>query len=471
MFRRRPQQSWRTAVLLLCALVASSSAQSHSPLRSDLREEIDRIVTNSLKATGVPSASLAVVNCSEIAYLHAYGNATLAPQVPARPEMRYSIGSISKQFTATAILMLAEENKLSLNDPISRFLPTLTRADEVRVRDLLAHTSGYQDYWPQDYVPPFMRVEVSAQDILDRWARKPLDFDPGTKWQYSNTNFVIAGLIVERASGKPLMQFLHDRIFQRLEMSSVADIDRGVLKEPDATGYLRYGLGPYHVAPKEARGWLFAAGELAMSAQDLAKWDLAMLRQSLLKPASYQEMQTETLLKNGLGTRYGLGIGITSFLGHRTLQHGGAVSGFTSENMILPDDGIAVVVLTNDMPAEAASQIVHGVASLLLTDTQEMRSQRDKARTILVNLQSGVINRSLFTANANDYFTEQAVRDFEAGLKPLGSPQQFVQTTKEERGGMIFYAYRAEFSSRTLDVWVRVMPDGKIEQYQITVER
>jgi D-alanyl-D-alanine carboxypeptidase len=468
---KRSLRQWRTAVLLICAIAARCSAQSQLSLPSDLREEIDGIVAKSLKATGVPSVSLAVVDSSEIAYLQAYGNATLAPLVPASPKMRYSIGSISKQFTATAILMLAEENKLSLDDPVSRFLPKLTRANEVRVRDLLAHTSGYRDYWPQDYVPPFMRVEVSAQDILDRWARKPLDFDPGTKWQYSNTNFVIAGLIVERASGMPLMQFLHDRIFQRLEMSSVADIDRGVLKEPDATGYLRYGLGPYHVAPKEARGWLFAAGELAMSAQDLAKWDVAMLRQTLLKPASYREMQAETLLKNGLGTRYGLGIGITSFLGHRMLKHGGAVSGFTSENMIFPDDGIAVLALTNDMPTEAASQVVQGVASLLLTNSQETRTQREKARTILLNLQSGVIDRSLFTANANDYFTEQAVRDFEAGLKPLGSPQEFVQTTKEERGGMVFYAYRAVFSSTALGVWVRVMPDGRIEQFQITVER
>jgi D-alanyl-D-alanine carboxypeptidase len=456
--------------LVLCAIAARCWAQSHSPLPSDLRAEIDRIAAKSLKATGVPSASLAVVKDSEIAYLQAYGSASLDPPVPARAEMRYSIGSISKQFTATAILMLAEENKLSLDDPVSRFLPTLTRATEVRVRDLLAHTSGYQDYWPQDYVPPFMRVEVSAQDILDRWARRPLDFDPGTQWQYSNTNFVIAGLIVEKASGIPLMQFLHDRICQPLGMSSVADIDRGVLKEPDATGYLRYGLGPYHVAPKEAKGWLFAAGELAMSAMDLAKWDVAMLKATLLKPSSYREMQTETLLKNGLRTRYGLGIGVSSFSGRRTLQHGGAVSGFTSENMVFPDDGIAVVVLTNDMPAEAASEIVHGIASLLLTDRKELEARRDKARTIFENLQNGAMDRSLFTGDANDYFTEQAVKDLATSLKPLGAPQEFVQTNKEERGGMTFYAYRAKFSSATLGIWVRVMPDAKIEQYQIMVE-
>src|SRR5262249_58733462 len=106
---------------------------------------------------------------------------------------------VSKQFTATAILMLAEEGKLSLDDPVSRFLPTLTRASEVKIRQLLSHTSGYQDHWPQDYVPPFMLQETTAEGILDRWARRPLDFDPGTDWQYSNTGYVIAGLIAEKA--------------------------------------------------------------------------------------------------------------------------------------------------------------------------------------------------------------------------------------------------------------------------------
>jgi len=114
--------------------------------------------------------------------------------------MRYSIGSISKQFTATAMLLLQEENKLSLDDKVAKFIPDLTRANEVTIRQLLSHTSGYQDYWPQDYVPPFMLQAITANRILDLWAHKPLDFDPGTKWQYSNTNFVIAGMIVEKVS-------------------------------------------------------------------------------------------------------------------------------------------------------------------------------------------------------------------------------------------------------------------------------
>jgi CubicO group peptidase (beta-lactamase class C family) len=168
-------------------------AQTAAPT---LPRKIDAIVQDALVSTGVPGVSLAVIQDDKIVYEHAYGKARISPPLAATPEMAYSIGSISKQFTATAILLLAEDGKLSLDDPVSRFIPNLTRAGEVRIRQLLSHTSGYQDFWPQDYVPPFMLQPTTADKILDLWARKPLDFDPGTQWQYSNTNFVIAGLIV-----------------------------------------------------------------------------------------------------------------------------------------------------------------------------------------------------------------------------------------------------------------------------------
>ena len=122
--------------------------------------------------------------------------------------MRYSIGSISKQFTATAILLLQEQGKLSLDDAVGKYVPGLTRGDEVTIRQILSHTSGYQDYWPEDYVMTPMLHPETAQQILDTWAKKPLDFEPGTQWQYSNTNFVIAGAIVEKVSGQTLFDFL-----------------------------------------------------------------------------------------------------------------------------------------------------------------------------------------------------------------------------------------------------------------------
>jgi CubicO group peptidase (beta-lactamase class C family) len=420
-----------------------------------------------LATTGVPSASVAIVKDGQIAYLQAYGNARLEPRIPARPDMRYSIGSISKQFAAAAILLLAEQGKLSLDDPVSRFVPTLTRAREISIRQLLSHTSGYQDYWPQDYVPPFMLQPITADQILDRWARKPLDFDPGTQWQYSNTGFVVAGLIIEKASGIPLLQFLQKKIFAPLGMQSVLNIDQDRLGDTDPTGYLRYALGPPRVAPKEGKGWLFAAGELAMTSQDLAKWGISMINQSLLKPASYREMETEILLKNGQGTHYGLGLSIQRESGHHALTHGGEVSGFTSENMVFPEDKAAVTVLTNQDSANAAGTIAKQIAPLLFAAQPEDPGKTQRARQIFEGLQQGKLDRSLFTENANAYFTAEAIQDFASSLGPLGTPASFVQTAQGDRGGMTFHLYTVKFPQKSLQIWLRDLPDGKIEQYQI----
>ncbi len=463
---RKPPVIARCVLSFVATVLIPVIASAQASLAPDLRTNIDNLAQQVLAKTGVPSVSLAVVQNGHVVYLHAYGFARLAPRVAARPEMRYSIGSISKQFTATAILMLAEEGKLSLDDPVARFLPDLTRANEVTIRQLLSHTSGYQDYWPQDYVPPFMLQPITAEKILNLWANKPLDFDPGTKWQYSNTNYVIAGVIAEKASGTPLLDFLQERIFTPLKMASVANIDQNKLGDTDPTGYMRYALGPLRPAPKEGRGWLFAAGELAMPVGDLAKWDIGMMDEALLKPGSYKQMETEVRLKNGDGTKYGLGLDVTMQGSHRVLEHSGEVSGFTSDNIVYPDDKVAVAVLTNQDAASAAAQIARKIAPLLLRDAGGLAKLK-QVRAIFDGLQQGKIDRSLFTADANAYFSEQALKDFASSLTQLGTPQEFVQTNEEGRGGMTLLTYRVKYPSRTLDIWIYQMPDGKYEQYQV----
>src|SRR5436190_2216196 len=390
------------AVLLLAAPLLAQDA-----LAPDVRAGIDKAVADVLAKTGAPSASVAVVKDGKIAFVHAYGLARTEPPMPATPEMRYSIGSISKQFTATAVLLLAEEGKLSLDDRVVRWLPELTRAKDVTVRQLLSMTSGYQDYWPQDYVMPMMLEPVTAATIAKTWAEKPLDFEPGTKWQYSNTNYVIAGMIVERAAGMPLLEFLQKRIFGPLHMTSVSDIDSAPLGDADPSRYMRYALGPPRIAPKEGKGWLFAAGELAMTAHDLALWDIGMIDHSLLRPESYRAMQTEVQLANGIGTRYGLGVSVNMADGRRVISHGGEVSGFTAENDVFVDDRAAVVVFVNLGASPGVGQIASKVASLLFAPADT--SSTPLARKILEGLQKGQIDRALFTSNANAYFTETAL--------------------------------------------------------------
>ena len=456
-----------TVALLLCAVdVHPTSAQA--TIADDLRTKVDAAVTDILTKSGAPSASIALVVDGRLAYAHAYGMAKLEPRVPATTTMRYSVGSISKQFTATAILLLAEDGKLSLEDSVARWLPDLTRAREVTVRQILSMTSGYQDYWPQDYVMPPMLKPVDARAILDQWARKPLDFEPGTRWQYSNTNYVIAGLIVEKASGMPLLEFLSKRVFGPLGMATVTDIDSAPLGPSEPERYRRFALGPPRPAPKEGKGWLFAAGELAMTAEDLARWDISMIDQAVLRPASYREMQTDVRLASGAGTRYGLGVSVATTNGRRVIAHGGEVSGFTAQNQIYVDDRAAVVVFVNLDASNASGQIATRLTSLLF-DSMHADGPRmlERARAVFVALQQGRIDRSLFTANANAYFDDAALQDFAASLGPLGAPVEFTEQSRGLRGGMSFVAYRIKCAEKTVVATTFITPDGRLEQFQV----
>jgi CubicO group peptidase (beta-lactamase class C family) len=453
------------AVVVAGPIVASGQTELTD---RQLAAQVNSIASAVLEATGVPGASVAVVRHGRIAYAHAYGASKLQPHVAAKPDMLYGIGSISKQFAAAAVLLLQQDGKLSLDDPVSRFVPGLTRGDEVTIRELLSHTSGYQDYWPQDYVPPFMQKPITAQGILDHWAKQPLDFEPGTRWQYSNTNYVIAAMIIEKASGMPFFDFLRSRILDPIGMRSAIDFDVLGPSSIAPIGYMRFGLGPLRPAISTGAGWIHGAGELAMTASDLARWDMSMIDQSLLAPASYRAMETTVLLRNGVSSGYGLGVEVGTMNGHRVVAHTGEVAGFTADNLVFPDDSIAVAVLTNQDAAPASSSIGDGIARILFSTQDAAAAGRAAlAQRIFTGLQKGSIDRSLFTADASDYFSTIALSDFASSLGPLGTPTHFVQISQASRGGMIERTYRVTFPSRVLRVWTYEMPDGKLEQYQV----
>ncbi len=465
-----PRNPFRLALIAFIALVPLVlRAQTVDTIDPALRGQVDRIAAQVLEATGVPSASIAVVQHGRLVYTHAYGSAreatATAPAIPATPEMRYSIGSVSKQFTATAILLLQEQGKLNLDDPVGKYVPGLTRGNDVTIREILSHTSGYQDYWPEDYVMTTMKGPETAQQIIDVWGKKPLDFEPGTQWQYSNTNFVIAGRIVEVVSGENYWDFLSEHIFRPLGMKSVWNSDQKKLGEVDATPYVRNALGPVRVAPKEGIGWMFAAGELAMTPHDLALWDESLLSRSILKPESYQQMFTEVKLKNGQGSQYGLGVEVRQRSGHRSIEHSGEVSGFVSDNEVLIDDGTAVVVLTNQMAVNAAGTIAQLTAPLVAG--YPLTAPEQQALDIYHGLQQGRIDRSLLAPNLSDYFTPEAVADFQSSLAPLGEPLSLRQTSSELRGGMTFRIFDIVYPGRRLQLTTYTYPDGKLEQYLI----
>jgi CubicO group peptidase (beta-lactamase class C family) len=471
--RRHVPRFWAAAVAvaLLARPAPAAEATQPSGLPPDAVRGIDAAAAEVLASTRVPGASIAVVRGGRIAYVQAYGVARIEPRLPASPAMRYAIGSISKQFTAAALLLLQEDGRLSLDDRVGKFLPELTRAGDITIRQLLSHTAGVQDYWPQDYVFPTMLEPVPPRGITDRWARRPLDYEPGSKWQYSNTGYVIAGRIVEQVSGKPFFRFLQERIFAPLEMSSVRDFDQQPFGPDDPTGYRAFALGPPRTAPVCGAGWLFGAGQLAMTAADLARWNVSIIERSLLSDASYRALETDTLLASGAGTQYGLGLDVELRDGRRRLAHGGEVSGFTAASAVYPDDEVAIVVLVNQDASRAAEQLADKLDELVFAATQASDANRTaQARDIFDGLQHGRLDRQLFTANANYYFSEQAVGDFAASLAPLGAPREFKQVRTWLRGGMTGRSYDATFADRTLRVWTYEMPDGRLEQFQVAVK-
>ncbi|MBB6253781.1 serine hydrolase domain-containing protein [Nitrospirillum iridis] len=453
-----------TGSLLLSPVALAADTGTLAP---DLAAKVDAAVTQVLADTGTPGASIAVVRDGKLAYVHAYGQARRDPAVAATPAQRFAIGSVSKQFTAAAILLLAEDGALSLDDPVGKFIPNLTDGDRITIRQVLSHTAGYRDFWPQDYVPAFMEKPTTADGIFDRWARVPLDFQPGAAWQYSNTGFTIAARIVEKASGQPFFTFLNARVLKPLGLDA-ADIDHGPLGAKDAAGYTRYALGQPRPAPKEAPGWLMGAAQLALTPQDLARWDLALMEQRLLKPDSWRAMETSVRLSNGQDARYGLGLTVTADGGARLLRHGGEVSGFLAENRVWPDLGAAIVVLVNSDYGDPGG-IAQKIGAVLPLSTQPSAEETAAARAFLEGLAQGHADTRQLTADGAAYFSPAALADHAATLAPLGPLTGFKGVARHLRGGLTEEIYQAAFASRTVRVVARA-DAGRYEQFMIYVD-
>ena len=456
---------------VVCVLLVVANLATAQVTRSaDLGARVDVAVREAMARTAVPSASVGIVQAGRIVFTRAFGKARLEGPVAANVNMRYAVGSISKQFTAACILLLHEEGKLSLDDSVGKYLPELTRAGDVTLRRLLSHTSGYRDYAPQDYTIPAWTTPRTALEIVHQWATEPLDFDPGTRYEYSNTNFKIAGLIVERVSGEPFWSFLSRRVLGPLGMTHTIDLDAD-RQALEPVGYRRNALGPLRPAIVEAPGWNFADGELAMPVADLLAWDISLMNQSLLAPASYTAMETEARLTNGDSAHYGLGVSLSTLDGHRAVSHDGEVGGFVASNAVYPDDKIAVAVLTNQEAGPAADTITRALSILLLgasRTTDEAARAEVQAKAVLGDLQLGRINRTLFTADGNFYFDQVALDDYRTSLGPLGPVRSVRQISTYLRGGLTFRSFDVTFTNGPkLRLTAFTTADGKFEQFLV----
>ncbi|MBZ5604952.1 MAG: beta-lactamase family protein [Acidobacteriia bacterium] len=444
----------------LATILAAGTCLAQAPLAEKIQSELQK--------SGAPSVSVAVVTDGKLTFAQGFGKADISSGRASDVSTRYAVGSISKQFTVAVLLLLEEEGRLSLDDKVSKYFPDLMRANEITIRQLVSHTAGYEDFAPQDYTIPEWLKPTTPRATLDRWAKKPLNFDPGTRWQYSNTNYVLAGAIAEKVSGKTLIAMLKERIFEPLQMKSAGDCLP--ILSGDAIAYTRFALGPPRPSQREADGWYFAAGELCMTPSDLARWDIAFLEKKILSAKSYEEFTRETLLANGDHTHYALGLSLREIDGLAEFSHGGEVSGFISSNAVFQTRKGAVVVLSNQDGMNLVQPLSDEIARMtFLPPSASAPKDTDVPRVtgVVEGLQKGKIDPALFTENARFYFTATALGDIKSSIAPLGKLKSVALARQGLRGGMTFRIYRAEFEHRTMNLSIYVTPDGKFEQFMV----
>jgi D-alanyl-D-alanine carboxypeptidase len=459
---------YRFPIALLALVALPAAAQPLTPAES---AKVDQLVAKTLADTGVPSAEIAIVRDGQLVFNKAYGKANEG--LPASASLPYQIASNSKQFTAMAILLLRDEGKLSLDDPVSKYVPGITEGDRITIRELLSHTSGLQDFWPQDYLFSDMTVPTTPQHIVDKSAKKPLDFQPGTRWQYSNTGYVVAGMIVEKVSGEPLLTFLNQHIFGPLGMHPLDQDNTNTPAFP--AGYHRFALGPVRVAQPPARGWLYAAGELSMTAADLAKWDIARLDRAVIPARDWVEQETPVLRTDGRTNGYGLGVYNHDARERHVIDHGGEAVGFLTQNSVYPDTKDAIIVFTNSDFSGATGTLTQGIENIVLNSPEPaLAGEGDRladVRAVYAMLEGGNVDRSRFTQNLNFYFDPTTLADYRGSLAALGAPTGFEMLGPPRlRGGFVNRNYKIDYAghpSLTLITYAEPGANGRWEQFMI----
>jgi D-alanyl-D-alanine carboxypeptidase len=326
---------------------------------------IDRIARTVLERRATPSLVIAVAKHGALVFAKAYGYRNLDDRVLADTDTAYAIGSNTKQFTAAAILLLRDAGKLDVDAPVGRYLPGIAHGDQVTVRQLLTHTGGYAEYTSLDDIDRLGARPATNDEVLATVVSRPLGFTPGTKWQYSNTGYVMLTAIVERLSGLSYADFLRAKIFAPLGMSRSYVEDESVVVRDRATGYTRFALGAPEHEQHLDYSWFSGAGSIDSTAADLAKWNEAIDRGTLLSPGSRALMHTSMKLADGTDTHYGMGLFLQDLPGGKhAVFHGGDTTGMGTQDGRFVEDGFDVIVLTNQEPP-AYNPIMNAVYAVL----------------------------------------------------------------------------------------------------------
>jgi CubicO group peptidase (beta-lactamase class C family) len=341
----------RRAVLLV-ALGATAcgprAAAQGDAKRQALVARIDSIVTAQVTAGKAAGASIAVVQGQDVIRERGYGKANLELAVPTPAHATYEIGSVTKQFTAAAIMQLVEQGKINLDADLHTYLPTYnSQGRKITVRRLLDHTSGIMGYTEMKEFGGLAATKLPRDTLVTLFSKQPFTFEPGEEESYNNSAFFLLGLIIEKVSGMPYAAYVQKNLFDRAGMADSYYCSETVVHPNHVTGYSADSAGFTQKEPLSHQ-WPFSAGSLCSSAVDLAAWNDALHRRlAILGKAAHDEMMTPGTLNDGTTLGYAKGIAVYPRLGHRTWHHGGGINGFLSENLYFPDDSLSVIVLYN----------------------------------------------------------------------------------------------------------------------------
>jgi CubicO group peptidase (beta-lactamase class C family) len=340
--------------LVVCLLALSQSLAAAPPSYEQIIAKTDSLVSDALKQPGAVGFSVAIARGDDVILGKGYGLAELEHKVPANESTMFRIGSITKQYTAAAIMWLVQDERLALDESITAYLADYpTQGNNITIRHLLNHTSGIRSYTS---IPGFMNDrtahEMTHDQLLDVFKNEPFDFKPGERWLYNNSGYYLLGVIIEKVVGQSYEDFLYERFFHKSGLRETRYDSSTEIIANRAQGY-RIHDGKLANDQHAAMSIPGAAGGLIASARDLVKWSMLLHDRKIVRDDAYQQMIEPGTLNNGQKLDYGFGLAITQFEGKKMIAHGGGIFGFNSMLLYLPDDQVHVAVISNSEVASS----------------------------------------------------------------------------------------------------------------------
>jgi CubicO group peptidase (beta-lactamase class C family) len=451
--------------VMLVALVLFCVAQGVA--QDTVTAKVDDFIKSEMQRQRIPGVSLAVVKDGRIILAKGYGYANVEHQVPVKPETVFQSGSVGKQFTATAVMLLVEEGKINLDEKIGKYLGNVPDSwQQITVRNLLTHTAGLTDY-PKDFD---FRRDYTEDELLQRAQAVPVAFQPGERWQYSNLGYITLGILIHKVTGKFYGEFLQQRIFKPLGMTTARIISEADIVPNRAAGYRLAG------GELKNQTWVSpslnttADGSLYLSSLDMAKWDAALYDEKILKRTSIEQMWTPVKLKNGKTHPYGFGWGLGEINRRRVLSHEGAWQGFTASITRYPEDRFTITVFANLAEANQ-DRLTRGVVRIYnpelvpppLTAIEDKEPQvTAMVKDLLQKFADQNADQTLFTKDAQAYIFPELAKRFGEYLRSLGALQQIQLVERKAEDDQRVYRYRLIYKDEALIFTMNLNKEGKI---------